>query len=322
MNSPLERLRRSPAMPTSIVLLIVIYAVGVAEIEGFGGSATIRAVLLLSTFLGFAAAGQTVVVLVGGLDLSIPFVVDATNVAVAQLSGHGMPFGIACLIVIAAAALLGALNACISVRCGVHPLLVTLGAGTALLGLVQFWTKGLPVGGPPNWLTSFVSIGAKTGPIGVAPVVVLWAVFIVVLLFVLRRTVFGRRIYALGSAPEAAELALIRPLRVWAGAFALSGVLAAVTGILQLGFSGSADATVGDPYLFLSVGAVVVGGTAIGGGKGGYGGTVIGVLTLTLLTTVFAGLGLSDAMQQAVLGAAIVVLVATYGRRDHVRTRI
>src|ERR1700678_3857041 len=116
MNSALERLRRSPAMPTSIVLLIIIYAVGVAEIEGFGGSSTIRPVLLLSTFLGFAAAGQTVVVLVGGLDLSIAFVVDAANVVVAQLSGHGMPFGIACLIVIAAAALLGALNACISVR--------------------------------------------------------------------------------------------------------------------------------------------------------------------------------------------------------------
>ena len=278
--------------------------------------------LLLSTFLGIAAAGQTLVVLIGGIDLSIPYVVGAANVAVAQLSGKGMSFALACVIVLAGAACVGALSAAISVRCRVHPLLVTLGVGTALVGLVQFWTKGLPVGGAPNWLSSFVSIGASTGPVGVAPVVVLWAGFAVVFIFILRRTVFGRQAYALGSAPEAAELALVRPLRVWMITFAISAELAAVAGILELGFTGSADASVGNSYLFLSVGAVVIGGTAIGGGTGGYTGTVIGTLTLTLLTTVFAGLGLGDALQQSVLGAAIIVLVAAYGRGTHVRTRI
>lgn len=316
------RVRRAPALPVSVALLAVIYLVGVAEIQGFGGTTTIRAVLLLASFLGLAAAGQTLVVLIGGIDLSIPYIVGAANVAVAQLSAHGMSFPLACLVVIVAAALVGMLNALISVRCRVHPLLVTLGTGTALLGLVQWWTKGLPVGGAPNWLSSFVSIGSNTGPIPVAPVVILWAVAAILIVFVLRRTVFGRRAYALGSAPEAAELALIRPLRIWLGAFAISGALAAVAGILQLGFSGSANAAVGNSYLFLSVGAVVIGGTAIGGGTGGYGGTIIGALTLTLLTTVFVGLGLGDALQQTVLGAAIIVLVAAYGRGAHVRTRI
>lgn len=322
MTRVVTHMRRAPALPISVVLLLVIYAVGIVEIDGFGGSNTIRAVLLLSSFLGLAAAGQTLVVLIGGIDLSIPFVVGAANVAVAQLSGEGMSFVLACVIVIAGAGLVGALNAVISVRCRVHPLLVTLGVGTALVGLVEFWTKGLPVGGAPNWLSSFVSIGANTGPIGVAPVVILWLVVAIVFVFVLRRTVFGRRAYALGSAPKAAELALIRPLQIWLGAFAISGMLAAVAGILQLGFSGSADASVGNSYLFLSVGAVVIGGTAIGGGTGGYGGTIVGALTLTLLTTVFVGLGLGDAIQQTLLGAAIILLVAAYGRGAHVRTRI
>jgi ribose transport system permease protein len=322
MTQLTDRLRRSPALPISIVLLIVIYAVGVAEIAGFGSQSTIRAVLLLSSFLGLAAAGQTLVILIGGIDLSIPFVVGAANVAVAQLAGKGVSFILACLIVIAGAALVGALNALISVRCRVHPLLITLGTGTALVGLVQWWTKGLPVGGAPNWLSSFVSIGANTGPIPVAPVVILWLVVAILFVFMLRRTVFGRRAYALGSAPEAARLALIRPQRIWTTAFAISAALAAVAGILQLGFSGSADASVGNSYLFLSVGAVVIGGTAIGGGTGGYAGTIVGALTLTLLTTVFAGLGLGDALQQTVLGAAIIVLVAAYGRRGHVRARI
>lgn len=322
MSAHLQRLRRAPALPISIALLIVIYAVGVAEIDGFGGQSTIRAVLLLSSFLGLAAAGQTLVILIGGIDLSIPFVVGAANVAVAQLAGKGMSFVLAIVIVLAAAGLFGALNALISVRCRVHPLLITLGSGTAIVGLVQWWTKGLPVGGAPNWLSSLVSIGANTGPVPVAPVVVIWLVLAILFVFLLRRTVFGRKAYALGSAPEAAALALIRPVRIWIAAFAISAVLAAIAGILQLGFTGSADATVGSPYLFLSVGAVVIGGTAIGGGTGGYTGTAIGALTLTLLTTVFAGLGLGDALQQTVLGLAIIVLVGAYGRGAHVRTRI
>jgi len=322
MSTLARRIRRSPALPVSIALLGVIYLVGVLTIDGFGGSSTVRAVLLLATFLGLAAAGQTLVIIIGGIDLSIPFVVGAANVAVAQLYGNGMPFGLACLIALAGAAVFGAFNAVVSVRCRVHPLLVTLGSGTALLGLIQWWTKGLSSGAVPGWLGDFVSIGADAGPLPFAPVVVLWIVVAALVIALMRVTVFGRSAYALGSAPRAAELALVRPLRVWTGAFALSAVLAAVAGILMLGFTGSAFAAVGQPYLFLSIGAVVIGGTAITGGVGGYGGTIVGALTLTLLTTVFVGLGLGDAVQQAVLGAVIIVLVAAYGREAHVRTRI
>lgn len=317
-----QRLRRAPALPISLLLLAAIYVVGLLSIDGFGGSATVRAVLLLATFLGLAAAGQTLVVIIGGIDLSIPFVLGAANVAVAQLQGDGLPFGVACLVTLAGAALLGALNAVVSVRCRVHPLLVTLGTGTALLGLVQWWTKGLSTGGAPQWLSSFVSIGASVGPLPFAPVVLLWVAVAALIILLMRRTVFGRSAYALGSAPRAAELALVRPLRVWIIAFSLSAALAALAGILQLGFTGTAFAGVGAPYLFLSVGAVVVGGTAITGGSGGYAGTIVGALTLTLLTTVFVGFGLNDAVQQAVLGAVIIVLVAAYGREPHVRTRI
>lgn len=322
MNTLVRRLRESPAMPVSILLLVAIYVVGLLTIDGFGGSQTFKSVLLLGSFLGLAAIGQTLVIIIGGIDLSIPFVVGAANVAAAQLYGKGMPFGIVCLIVIGAAALLGAFNGAVSVRCRVHPLLITLGSGTAILGIVQWWTKGLSSGSVPGWLTNFVSIGSTVGPLPFPPVVLLWLIVAVLVILLMRRTVFGRRAYALGSAPVAAELALVRRLSIWVGAFALSAVFAAVAGILQLGFTGSAFADVGSPYLFLSIGAVVIGGTAITGGSGGYGGTIVGALTLTLLTTVFIGLGLQDALQQGVLGAVIIVLVAAYGREAHVRNRI
>lgn len=322
MTAAVTRLRRSPAIPVSLALLAVVYLVGVFTIKGFGGEPTVKAILLLSTFLGLAAAGQTIVVIAGGIDLSIPFIVGAANVAVAQLSGEGMPFVVACLVVLVGAGLIGALNALISERCDVHPLLVTLGVGTATLGMVQWWTKGLPSGGAPHWLSNFVSIGSTVGPFPFAPAVLLWAALAVAIVLGLRWTVFGRRAYALGNAPEAARLALISKLGVWTRAFMISAVLAAAAGILELGFTGTALASVGNEFLFLSVGAVVIGGTAITGGVGGYTGTVIGVLTLTTLTTVFVGLGLDRSLQEAVLGGAILFLVAAYGREPHVRNRI
>lgn len=316
------RMRQSPALPISILLLVAIFLVGKFGIPGFGGEQTFKAVFLLAAFLGIAAAGQTLVIILGGIDLSIPFVIGAANVMVAKLYGDGMPFAMAAAIALVVSALFGALNATIAVKSNVHPLLVTLGTGTALLGLVQWWTGGLPTGGAPKWLSQFVAIGSTTGPIPVPPIVVFWALLAVAVLILTRATIFGRKLYALGSSPRAAELALVRKLPVWAGAFALSSVIAAVAGVLLLGFTGTAFAGVGEKYLFLSIGAVVIGGTLIMGGKGGYLGTVIGALTLTLLTSVFTGFGLNDSLQQVIMGFVIVLMVGLYGRDADVRSRV
>ena len=142
------------------------------------------------------------------------------------------------------------------------------------------------------------------------------------MIFVLARTVYGRRLYALGSNPRAARLALVHPIRTWTITFALSAGFAAWAGILLLGFSGSAYAAVGAPYPFQSIAAVVIGGTVLVGGRGGYLGTVAGALCLIELTTVLVGLGLRPPLVQATLGATIVVLVSIYGREPHVRQLI
>lgn len=117
--------------------------------------------------------------------------------------------------------------------------------------------------------------------------------------FVLRRTIYGRKLYALGSNIKAAELALIRPVAIWAITFGLSAMFAALAGILLLGFTGSSSATVGTPYLFQTVSAVVIGGTALIGGRGGFVGTVAGAIMLMELRTFLIGMGFSDAMVQS-----------------------
>src|SRR5258708_28257651 len=130
------------------------------------------------------------------------------------------------------------------------------------------------------------------------------------MIFVLQRTVFGRQLHALGSNPEAARLALVRPVRMWAIAFALTSMFAAVGGIFLLGFTGSAFARVGEPYLFQSIAAVVIGGTSLTGGRGGYTGTLIGAIVLIELTTGLIRLGVSESMVQAALGLVVMALVS------------
>lgn len=317
-----KRVAANPAPLLATALLVLLYIVGAIGINGFGGWGTIQAVLLLSTFLGIAAVGQTLIVLLGGVDLSIPFVIGAANVFVAKLYGDGVPFGLAIVLALVLAGVFGIVNAVIIAKSHVHPLLITLGSGTALLGAVQWWTGGLPTGGVPDGMKSFVSISATTGPVPLAPVVFLWILIIVFVLLLTRKTVFGRRLYALGTSPRAAELALVGKMGVWCTAFAVSAVLAAVTGVLLAGFTGSAFAGVGEEYLFLTIGAVVVGGTLVTGGRGGYVGTVIGALTLTLLVTVLVGLKANDSVQQIVMGIVIIVMVAIYGRDQDVRDRV
>ncbi|MCB9966020.1 MAG: ABC transporter permease [Geminicoccaceae bacterium] len=306
----------------TLLLALLIHVVGMLLIKGFGTTFGVRAMLVLAALLAIASIGQTLVILLGGIDLSIPFVIGFANVAAAQLYGQGVPFAVVLPGVILAAMLVGAFNGALSSILAIHPLIVTLGTGTTLQGAVQLWTKGFPTGGAPAWVQKFVSIGGTIGPVPVPWLIPFTGVLALGVVLLLSRTVYGRRLYALGSNPRAARLALVDPVRMWTVTFALSAGFAALAGILLLGFSGSAYAAVGAPYLFQTIAAVVIGGTALVGGRGGYLGTLAGALCLIELTTVLVGLGLQPPLVQATLGVLIVALVAVYGRESHVRELI
>ena len=134
-----------------------------------------------------------------------------------------------------------------------------------------------------------------------------------------RSTAYGRRLFALGANPRAAELALVRPLRMWVATFAISGAFAGITGLLFLGFTGKASGTVGEPLLFQTIAAVVIGGTSLIGGLGGYARTALGAIVLILLSTLLLARGVESSLIQAALGVLIIVLVSVYGRRRAAR---
>jgi len=302
--------------------VVLVFAIGSAMIEGFASAFSIRAMLVLGALLAIASLGQTLVMILGGIDLSIPFIIGFANVVFAKLYGDGMPVLMVFAIVLSLAAAIGAFSGAASAALGIHPLILTLGVGTVAQALVQIWTRGLPSGSAPQFINDFVSLGGSVGPIPVPWLVPATLILALVVLFVLQRTTYGRRLYALGSNPKAAELALVRPVAMWATTFAISAVFAALAGILLLGFTGSSSAGVGTPYLFQTISAVVIGGTALIGGRGGFIGSLAGAIVLVELRTVLIGVGLSESMVQSALGVLILVLVAAYGRDQHIRNLI
>lgn len=302
--------------------VVVVFVFGAVTIDGFASAFSVRAMLILASLLAIASLGQSLVMILGGIDLSIPFVIGFANVFFAKFYGDGMSAFWAFVLVLSAAGLIGAFSGALSARLAVHPLIVTLGVGTIVQAVAQIWTRGLPSGSAPKWVDSFVSLGGSVGPIPVPWLVPCTVALTLATIFVLRRTTFGRKLYALGSNPRAAGLTLISPLAMWTLSFAVSAIFAAIAGILLIGFTGASDAGVGSPYLFQTIAAVVIGGTALIGGRGTFLGTVAGAIVLIEIRTVLIGNGLSEAAVQAALGAIILMLVAAYGRDPHVRETI
>ena len=303
--------------------VIGLFVLGSTTIGGYQSASSVRSMLVLASFLGVAAAGQTIVVLLGGMDLSLPFIIGAANVLVSQLyGGDHWPFWAVAIFITVGALGAGTLSGYIANRFAIHPLIVTLGVGTAIAGGILVWTQANFTGAAPSWVDSFVSSGLKTGPIPLPRVVVFWAAFAVVLTLILSKTAIGRRLYSTGANQPAARLALVQTNRVWMGAFAASAFCAALAGVLLAGFSGMGLYNIGQPYLFTSIASVVIGGTSLLGARGDYVRTVLGTLILIQIQTILIGYGFDVAAQQVGLGLVILIMVASYAREPSIRSRI
>lgn len=311
-----------------IMVLAGLFSVGSMNIEGFSSGNNIKSMLLFASFLGIASIGQTLVALLGGLDLSIPFIIGGANVGLLYLIGLGVPPWLATVIVLFIGTLFGVINGLLSYRLQGQALIVTLGTGFAISGGVQIVTSigsaysGNVFGTVPPWLSNISAMNGTTFGLPFPPVIAIWALISLILIIGLRTTVYGRYLYALGVNRTSASRVMISEMRYWVTMYALSGFFAALTGGLLLGWSGGGFIGVGDQYLFLTLAAVVVGGTSLLGGAGGYGFTVIGVLVLQVLSSFLVGIGLDFKWQQFIFGLLILPMVALYARSPHIRTQI
>ena len=312
-----------------VTVLVGLFIVGSLVVDGFFSAINFKSMLVFAAFLGLACLGQTLVVLLGGLDLSIPFIIGSANIGLAYLFAiEGLPNWLAVLIILGFGACIGAVTGFLSFRLQGQALIVSLGVGFAVAGGTQIITSigtryaGNVHGAVPGWLTNIAAMNGQTFGLNIPPVILIWIVVAILLIIAMRNTVFGRNLYALGGSRTAAKRLSISERKYWVGVYAISGFIAALTGELLLGWSGSGFIGVGDPYLFTTLAAVVIGGTSLLGGWGGYGFTVIGVLVLQVLTSFLVGIGLDYEGQQFVFGLLIIPLVALYARSPHIRNQI
>lgn len=311
-----------------LVVLAGLFSISSFTIEGFSSLANIKSMLVFASFLGLASVGQTFVALLGGLDLSIPFLIGSSNVGLLFLIKLGTPSWIALILILLLGALIGLLNGILTIRIQGQSLILTLGVGFAVAGLIQILTSigsaqmGNVMGRVPGWLRNLAAMNGHIFGIHIPPIIPIWIAVAVLLIYGLNNTVYGRYLYALGGNRTSASRLMISEGRYWVGSYIVSGIFSTFTGALLLGWSGGGFIGVGDPYLFMTIAAVVIGGTSLMGGYGGYGFTVIGVLVLQVLTSFLIGIGLTFKWQQFIFGLLIIPMVALYARSAHIRTQV
>jgi ribose transport system permease protein len=264
--------------------------------------------LRIASFLGIAATGAMVVILLGQIDLSLPWLISTSAMLSVALGGWlALPAGI--LI----GALAGLINGLGVAFLRVPSMIFTLGMNTVLQGLMVVFTGGFaPRSEAPPWM-EVLAIG-KT--LAIPNSLFVWIVVGALTVFLLNRTALGRYIYAVGNQERAVFLSGVRTPWVVVAGFVVSGVCSGITGMLLAGFSHKAYQAMGDGYMMSSVAAVVIGGTNIMGGRGTYLGTVLGTILIVLLQSVLSVMQMPDAGRQVIYGGIIIAMLLVYGRQS------
>ncbi|WP_319414615.1 ABC transporter permease [uncultured Cohaesibacter sp.] len=303
----------------AFILIILLLVAGESLSPGFASIEQILRLLIVAALLGIVAAGQNLVILGGreGIDLSVGGVVSLSAVLAGNvMDGSNANILAAIAICLAAGAAVGLLNGIGVTLFGIPPLVMTLGMLGVLQGLLVVIRQGIPSGLAAPALANFVS---KPFLLSLPGIIWLWAAVGLLMAFLLMRTALGHKIYAIGSNEKAAYMAGIPVRLIRIMLFALSSMFAAVAGICILGYSGTSFANVGDSYMLSSIIAVVLGGTPLSGGKGGYTGTMAGAFLLILMQSILTTLSIGESGRQIVFGLTLLVLLLFYGRSKALR---
>jgi simple sugar transport system permease protein len=264
-------------------------------------------ILQQAAFFGIVAFTMTLVIVAGEIDISVGSMAALSSALLGVLVGHqGWPMWISCVVVILAAAAIGAFGGWIRSRFGVPTFIATLALYLGLRGIAFLITNTFPI---PIESGKFFYWGSGKifGSIPV-PAIYLLAIFIVVAV-IAKKTVFGRSIYAVGGNAKSAELSGISVRTIRISVMAISAVAAAVTGLLQSAQLSSGNSTIANGLEFDAIAAAIIGGAALAGGKGTVVGTLIGVLFIAVLLDGMVLLGVNPYAQQVVRGAVVLVAV-------------
>lgn len=317
-NPPGSRLptalrRADPAVLVAFGCIILLLVVGSLYSRSFLSPEYLLQQLKVASFLGVIASGMMLVILLGQIDLSVPWTVTAGAMMACAAAAFGpfggvlaIPFGILCGV------LIGVVNGIGVAYLRIPSMIITLATNAVAQGLMVVYTGGFSPQDSATPAMRWLATGSLLP--GIPNAVIIWAIVGAAMVFLLSRTSFGRSVYGIGNRERAAYLSGIDTRRVLLVAFAVSGGLSAFGGVLLAGYASKAAQSMGDAYLLPAIAAVVLGGTSILGGRGSYLGTVAGVILITLLQSILSVMQMPEAGRQIIYGVVIVLMLLLYGR--------
>jgi ribose transport system permease protein len=300
-----QRLVESRVVPLVAVIVLASVVVG-SVTPNFLTTSNFQSVLIGDVSAGIAVVGQTMLLVCGGLDLSVGGVLALCGTVAAWLATHGVPGAPAMLLAVGAGAMIGAVNGLVVASLSVNPLIATLGTGSVTTGIALVMTQGFNISGLPSVITNL----GNAGPLGLPWVVWIALAIVLVADLALRWTRLFRQLYFVGGNERAAYLSGIRVRRLRVLAYSLSGALAACAGVLLAARLDTAVPTAGTDLPLTSIAAAVIGGASLSGGEGTIIGAALGVLFLSLITNVLTVLGVSIYWQTVATGTVLVLVVA------------
>jgi ribose transport system permease protein len=303
-------MRDQPLVPLMILLIVLVVVLQILR-PGIVNERWIANTVKFAIPLAILAGCQTMTMLTGGIDLSVSTVATMAAFIIATQAVHQGP-AIALLMALVPAVLIGFANGIGIGVFRVHPLIMTLGTSLVGTGFLQVYQRTVIASGAkiPDalaWLGTGLTYGMPNALLLFVPLAAL-------IIFTLRRTGFGRLLYAVGDNEKAARLSGVRYWQVITALYVVSGLLAGITGLLYVGLIKAASLSLADPLLLPSVAAAVIGGTSIFGGRGGYAGTIIGALILTVLTTLLTILQMPEGSRRILFGLIVLLVTAAYLR--------
>ncbi|WP_295314759.1 ABC transporter permease [Roseobacter sp.] len=292
--------------------IVVILAIGTAYTLATQGTATLLSPgymlqqLQVGSFLGIVAAGMMLVILLGHIDLSVPWTVAASAMMATAFGGAAaLPVGLSVGLAV------GLVNGLGVAYLRIPSMIFTLGVNAVMRGLMVAYTGGFAPQTAATPLMQYLAVGKI---LGIPVALFVWAAVSVLVVFILRKTPVGRYIFAIGNRESAAYLAGAPTRWVIVFAFGLCGMMAGLSGTLLAGYSTKAYQGMGDAYLLPAIAAVVIGGTHILGGRGRYLGTLVGVILIVLLNSVLSIMQMPEAGRQVIYGSVIILMLLFYDR--------
>ncbi len=318
----MSRLVTFVKQPTVIAAALAVLLIVIGEVisPGFAGYSQVISMLRVASFLGVIAIGQTIVILSGGtgIDLSVGKVATfAAIIASRLMQGQDSHFVSGVIVALSVCVAIGAINGLGIVFLGIPPFVMTLGMLGVVQGLILAYTGGVADGRAAPILTSTVNGSIIAGVPGV---LIIWALLTVAVWFFLNRTRYGWDLYSVGANRVAARLTGIRVRWTIITAYMLASLFAGIGGILMVGYTETVFLNLADNLMLPSVAAVIIGGTLISGGVGGYVGSAIGAVVLTVLESLLTTLSIDNSTRTVINGAVLIALLTIYGRQKKLRS--